>query len=92
MLQLWLQPYLQGYPPFADMPHLYKLLSDFDDFLMEFDYESLDWWYETLKSAVVAAEEFFNVRNPRYHPWVQDAKDILGKYMGVCVFLCKMRV
>ena len=89
LLQLWLQPPLQGYPPFEDFPRLYEetvgLLAPLSgkERLSRFD---------LLQTAARAVDEFFNVRNGTEHyiPWIKEAKKFTGRrkiYIFIYLYL-----
>ena len=85
LLQLWLQPYFQGYPPFNDFPRLYEEVGRLIE-LLEKPYPpsvpsvrpfpDVDYGHRLLKVAVRVVDEFFNVRNA--DPWISEAKMFTG--------------
>ena len=72
LLQLWLQPSLQGYPAFNDFPQLYDELSYFIEILMEPNFDDVVYYGNLLRTASRIIDEFFNVNMTSIygeHPW-----------------------
>ena len=76
LLQLWLQPHLQGYPPFEDFPRLYE---EAIGLLVHLSGVERLSHFELLQASARAVDEFFNVRNGTADPWITEAKKFTGR-------------
>ena len=85
LLQLYLQPYLQGWPEFNNFPRMYKFMTRFTDLLATGKtFESLEGAFDTMRYGALFAKEFFNVNNTSemtwIHSWLYPVKSWVGKF------------
>jgi hypothetical protein len=77
LVQLYLQPYLQGYPPFNNMRGLYEFVTEIYEFVYNMKYLDLDMWPELTSYLVGFLKEFVNVSlRPEDNYWFPQFKYI----------------
>ena len=80
LLQLYIQPYLQGYPPFANMRGLYHYLTAFYEFIYKENIMDVNTWPKLSHVVVGFMSEFTNVTLRGPHDfWFKDFKNVFGK-------------
>ena len=82
LLQLWLQPNLQGYPAFEDFPQLYNELSRMIELLMgpgSSPGPRSTFGLEVFEALTKVVNEFFNVRDVEGMSWILEAKTYTGE-------------
>ncbi len=82
LLQLWLQPNLQGYPLFEDFPQLYNELSRMIDLLMSSESSPgprSTFGLEVFEALTKVVNEFFNVKDVKGTSWILEAKTYTGE-------------
>ena len=81
LLQLYLQPYLQGYPEFKDFPELYKSVTKVvDEVFSGKAFESVDGALHGAKHIAHFVKEFLNVESTHENKELLQVKPWVGKY------------
>ena len=80
LVQLYLQPYLQGYPPFNNMRGMYEHITSIYEFIFKMEFLDLNRWPELTRHVVGFLEEFVNVSiRPQDQSWFPQFRYFYGK-------------
>ena len=79
-MQLYLQPYLQGYPVLQNLRGMYDLLTGVYQWLFRGKWQNVNQWSEFTHLSHELLQQFTNVTGPyAYYGWFQEFKFIYGE-------------
>ena len=80
LVQLYLQPYLQGYPDLQNLRGMYDLLTGVYQWLFRGKWQNVNQWSEFTHLSHELLQQFTNVTGPyAYYGWFQEFKFIYGE-------------